>query len=105
MLDGLAASSQLSQSIPGAGGFTESDARRDLTPGAGACRPPVRSLAEATLAATLPLYLIGWFGDTGLAKGRCCGGWRVAYGVRFIIHPPVIVGLALALHQTAFQRN
>jgi glucans biosynthesis protein C len=56
---------------------------------------------EATLAATLPLYLIGWFREHWTRQGPLLRGMAsAAYGA-FIIHPPVIVGLALALHQTA----
>jgi hypothetical protein len=56
------------------------------------------SLVEATLAATLPLFLVGWFREHWNRQGPLLREMsRAAYGA-FIVHPPVIVGLALALH-------
>jgi hypothetical protein len=84
-----------------AGGFTESDAKQDLYAGGWHWQAAGTSLVEATLAATLPLFLIGWFREHWTRHGPLLRGMATgAYGA-FIIHPPVIVGLALALHQTA----
>lgn len=56
------------------------------------------SLLEAALAATLPLFLIGWFREHWTSQGPLLREMsRAAYGA-FIIHPPVIVGPALLLH-------
>ena len=44
-----------------AGGFTESDAKQDLYAGGWHWQAAGISLLEASLAATLPLFLIGWF--------------------------------------------
>ena len=64
------------------------------------------SLVEASPrghAAALPYRLVS--SSTGPARGRCCEGCpNAAYGA-FIIHPPVIVGLALALHRLQSQRS
>jgi ABC-type spermidine/putrescine transport system permease subunit II len=82
-----------------AGGFSESDAKQDLYAGGWHWQAAGTSLVEATLAATLPLYLIGWFREHWTRQGPLLRGMAsAAYGA-FIIHPPVIVGLALALHQ------
>jgi glucan biosynthesis protein C len=80
-----------------AGGFTEGDAQQDLYAGGWHWQAAGTSLIEAVLAATLPLFLIGWFRENWTRQGpllREMAG--AAYGA-FIIHPPVIVGLALGL--------
>jgi glucans biosynthesis protein C len=83
-----------------AGGFTESDAKQDLYAGGWHWQAAGTSLVEATLAATLPLFLIGWFREHWTRQGPLLRGMAAsAYGA-FIIHPPVIVGLALALQGT-----
>jgi glucans biosynthesis protein C len=80
-----------------AGGFGESDAKRDLYAGGWHWQAAGTSLVEATLAATLPLFLIGWFREHGTRQGPLLRGMAAAAYGAFIIHPPVIVGLALAL--------
>ena len=82
------------------GGFTESDARQDLYAGGWHWQAAGTSLVEAALAATLPLFLIGWFRDHWTRQGPLLRTMATAAYGAFIIHPPVIVGLALALHQT-----
>jgi glucan biosynthesis protein C len=84
-----------------AGGFTESEARRDLYAGGWHWQAAGTSLVEATLAATLPLFLIGWFREHWTRQGPLLRTMATAAYGAFIIHPPVIVGLALALHRTA----
>jgi glucans biosynthesis protein C len=86
-----------------AGGFTESDAKQDLYAGGWHWQAAGTSLVEATLAATLPLFLIGWFREHWTRQGPLLRGMATAAYGAFIIHPPVIVGLALALHQTPIQ--
>jgi glucan biosynthesis protein C len=82
-----------------AGGFTEGDAERDLYAGGWHWQAAGTSILEATLASTLPLFLIGWFHEHWTRQGPLLREMATgAYGA-FIIHPPVIVGLALALHQ------
>jgi glucans biosynthesis protein C len=83
-----------------AGGFGESDAKRDLYAGGWHWQAAGTSLVEATLAATLPLFLIGWFREHGARQGPLLRGMAAAAYGAFIIHPPVIVGLALALQET-----
>jgi ABC-type spermidine/putrescine transport system permease subunit II len=84
-----------------AGGFAESDAKQDLYAGGWHWQAAGTSLVEASLAATLPLYLTGWFREHWTSQGPLLRRMAsAAYGA-FIIHPPVIVGLALALHQMA----
>jgi ABC-type spermidine/putrescine transport system permease subunit II len=83
-----------------AGGFTEGDAQRDLYAGGWHWQAAGTSLVEATLAATLPLFLIGWFQRHLTSQGPLLQGMSAAAYGAFIIHPPVIVGLALALHGT-----
>ena len=80
-----------------AGGFGESDAKRDLYAGGWHWQAAGTSLVEATLAATLPLFLIGWFREHAARQGPLLRGMAAAAYGAFIIHPPVIVGLALAL--------
>jgi glucans biosynthesis protein C len=84
-----------------AGGFTESDAKQDLYAGGWHWQAAGTSLVEATLAATLPLYLIGWFREHWTHQGVLLRRMATAAYGAFVIHPPVIVGLALALHQIA----
>jgi glucans biosynthesis protein C len=80
-----------------AGGFDEGEAQRDLFAGGWHWQAAATSLLEGTLAATLPLFLIGWFRDHWTRQGALLREMAdAAYGA-FIIHPPVIVGLALAL--------
>jgi len=83
-----------------AGGFTESDAKQDLYAGGWHWQAAGTSLLEATLAATLPLFLIGWFREHWTRQGPLLRGMAAAAYGAFIIHPPVIVGLALALQGT-----
>ena len=84
-----------------AGGFTEGDAKQDLYAGGWHWQAAGTSIVEASLAATLPLVLIGWFRDQWNRQGPLLRQMAAgAYGA-FIIHPPVIVGLALALSQAA----
>jgi glucans biosynthesis protein C len=81
------------------GGFTEGDAEQDLYAGGWHWQAAATSVIEAILAATLPLFLIGWFRDHWTRQGPLLREMAAgAYGA-FIIHPPVIVGLALALDQ------
>jgi glucans biosynthesis protein C len=84
-----------------AGGFAESDAKQDLYAGGWHWQAAGTSLVEAALAATLPLYLIGWFREHWTRQGPLLRRMATAAYGAFIIHPPVVVGLALALHQTA----
>jgi hypothetical protein len=80
-----------------AGGFTEGEAQRDLYAGGWHWQAAGTAAIEGTLAATLPLFLIGWFRERWNEQGPLLREMaRAAYGA-FIIHPPVIVGLALAL--------
>jgi glucan biosynthesis protein C len=82
-----------------AGGFTDGDAQQDLYAGGWHWQAAGTSLIEAGLAATLPLFLIGWFREHWTRQGQVLRRMAgAAYGA-FIIHPPVIVGLALALQQ------
>jgi len=84
-----------------AGGFTESDAKQDLYGGGWHWQAAGMSLLEASLAATLPLFLIGWSREHWTRQGpRLRQMAAAAYGA-FVIHPPLIVGLALALHPAA----
>jgi hypothetical protein len=84
-----------------AGGFTESDANQDLYAGGWHWQAAGTSIVEAGLAATLPLVLIGWFREHWTRQGPLLRRMAsAAYGA-FIIHPPVIVGLALVLHAAA----
>jgi glucans biosynthesis protein C len=82
-----------------AGGFTEGDAERDLYAGGWHWQAAGTSVLEATLAASLPLFLIGWFRDHWTRQGPLLRGMAAAAYGAFIIHPPVIVCLALVLHQ------
>ena len=84
-----------------AGGFTEGEAERDLYAGGWHWQAAGTSLLEATLAATLPLFLIGWFREHWTGQGALLRGMSAAAYGAFIIHPPVVVGLALALQKTA----
>jgi Acyltransferase family len=80
-----------------AGGFTEGDAQQDLYAGGWHWQAAGTSLIEAALAATLPLFLIGWFREHWTRQGPLLREMAsAAYGA-FVIHPPVIVGLALGL--------
>jgi glucans biosynthesis protein C len=84
-----------------AGGFTQGDAKQDLYAGGWHWQAAGTSVVEATLAATLPLFLTGWCREHWTRQPRLLRGMAAsAYGA-FIIHPPVIVGLALALHQAS----
>jgi glucans biosynthesis protein C len=83
------------------GGFTEGAAERDLYAGGWHWQAAGTSLVEGALAATLPLFLIGWFRAHGSRQGPLLRRMAPsAYGA-FVIHPPVVVGLALALHRVA----
>ncbi len=84
-----------------AGGFTEGDAKKDLYAGGWHWQAAGTSILEASLAATLPLFLIGWFRDHWTRQGPLLRRMAVAAYGAFIIHPPVIVGLALALNEAA----
>jgi glucans biosynthesis protein C len=84
-----------------AGGFTEGDAQRQLYAGGWYWQAAGTSVVEAGLAATLPLYLIGWFRAHWTGEGPLRRRMAAAAYGAFIIHPPVIVGLALALHPVA----
>ena len=83
------------------GGFTDGEAERDLYAGGWHWQAAGTSLVEGALAATLPLFLIGWFRMHCSRQGRLLRRMTPsAYGA-FVIHPPVVVGLALALHRVA----
>ncbi|MFL5847998.1 MAG: acyltransferase family protein [Solirubrobacteraceae bacterium] len=83
------------------GGFTDGEAERDLYAGGWHWQAAGTSLVEGALAATLPLFLIGWFRVRCSRQGRLLRRMTPsAYGA-FVIHPPVVVGLALALHRVA----
>jgi glucans biosynthesis protein C len=56
---------------------------------------------EGALAATAPLFLIAWFRDHWSRQGRLIRAMAAAAYGAFVIHPPVIVGLALALDRVA----
>jgi glucan biosynthesis protein C len=80
-----------------AGGFAESDEQQDLYAGGWHWQAAATSVVEGTLAASMPLFLIGWFRDHWTTQGPVLREMAAsAYGA-FIIHPPVIIGLALAL--------
>ena len=80
-----------------AGGFTESDANHDLYAGGWHWQAAGTAAIEGVLAATLPLFLVSWCREHWTEQGALLREMaRAAYGA-FIIHPPVIVGLALAL--------
>jgi Acyltransferase family len=81
-----------------AGGFTESDANQELYAGGWHWQTAGVSLVEASLAATLPLFLIAWFRVRWVRQGPLVRRMATAAYGAFIIHPPIIVGLALALH-------
>jgi glucans biosynthesis protein C len=81
------------------GGFAESDAKRDLYAGGWHWQAAGTSLVEGALAATMPLFLIGWFRDHWTRQRPLVRGMSAAAYGAFVIHPPVIVGLALALHR------
>jgi glucan biosynthesis protein C len=83
-----------------AGGFAD-DANHHLFGGGWHWQAAGTSIVEAVLAASLPLFLIGWFREHWTRQGPLLREMAsAAYGA-FIIHPPVIVGLALALHGLA----
>jgi hypothetical protein len=82
-----------------AGGFTESDAKKDLYAGGWHWQAAATSVLEASLAATLPLFLIGWFRERWTRQSQLLRGMAAAAYGAFIIHPPVVVGLALVLHR------
>jgi glucan biosynthesis protein C len=84
-----------------AGGFTESDAKQDLYAGGWHWQAAGTSLVEASLAATLPLFLIAWFREHWSGQGPVRRTMAAAAYGAFIIHPPLIVGPALALHGVA----
>jgi hypothetical protein len=88
-----------------AGGFTESDAKQDLYAGGWHWQAAGTSLVEATLAATLPLFLIGWFREHWTRQGLLLRGMATAAYGAFIIQPAGDVGLALALHNTRSHRS
>src|SRR5215216_6445456 len=52
-----------------AGGFTESDAKQDLYAGGWHWQAAGTSIVEASLAATLPLFLIGWSRERWTRQG------------------------------------
>jgi glucans biosynthesis protein C len=84
-----------------AGDFTEGAAQRDLYAGGWHWESAGAAVEEAILAATLPLFLVGWFREHWTGQGPLLKRMSdTAYGA-FILHPPVIVGLALALHKVA----
>jgi glucans biosynthesis protein C len=84
-----------------AGGFTGGAAERDAYAGGWHWQSAGAALEEGILAATMPLFLIGWFRQHWTRQGPLLKRMSdAAYGA-FIIHPPVIVGLALALHAVA----
>jgi glucan biosynthesis protein C len=80
-----------------AGGFTEGDAGQKLYAGGWHWQAAGTSVVEGALAATLPLVLIGWFRDHWTEQGPLVRRMSAAAYGAFVIHPPVIVGLALAL--------
>ena len=81
-----------------AGGFGEGDAQDDLFAGGWHWQAAGTAAVEGALAATLPLFLVGWFREHWTRQGPLMRRMAsAAYGA-FIVHPPVIVGLALALH-------
>jgi glucan biosynthesis protein C len=81
------------------GGFMEGEAERHLYAGGWHWQAAGTSLVEGALAATLPLFLIGWFRAHWNEQGRLLHRMAPsAYGA-FAIHPPVVVGLTLALHR------
>jgi glucan biosynthesis protein C len=83
------------------GGFTDGEAERDLYAGGWHWQAAGTSLVEGTLAATLPLFLIGWFRVHCNRQGRLLRRMAPrAYGA-FVVHPPLVVGLALILHRVA----
>jgi glucan biosynthesis protein C len=84
-----------------AGGFTKSDAEQELYAGGWHWQAAATSLVEATLAATLPLFLIGWFREHWTRQGALLRRLAAAAYGAFVIHPPFVVGLALALHRVA----
>jgi glucan biosynthesis protein C len=84
-----------------AGGFTDGEAQRELYAGGWHWQAAATAVVEAVLAASLPLFLIGWFRERwGGRRPLLRRMSTAAYGA-FVIHPPVIVGLALALHGVA----
>ena len=80
-----------------AGGFGDGDAQRDLYARGWHWQAAGTSLVEAALAATLPLFLIGWFREHWTRQGPVLRSLAAAAYGAFIIHPPVIVGAALAI--------
>jgi glucans biosynthesis protein C len=79
------------------GGFTEGERQEDLYAGGWHWQAAGTSILEAALAATLPLFLIGWFADHWTRQGALLREMSAAAYGAFVIHPPVIVGIALAL--------
>jgi hypothetical protein len=63
------------------GGFTEGEAKQDLYAGGWHWQAAGISLVEATLAATLPLFLVGWFRQHWTRQGPLLRGMATAaYG-------------------------
>ena len=84
-----------------AGGFTDGEAERNLYAGGWHWQAAGTSLVEGALAATLPLFLIGWFRVHGSRQGRLLRRMAPSAYAAFVIHPPLVVGLALTLHRVA----
>jgi glucans biosynthesis protein C len=82
-----------------AGGFSESEAKQELYAGGWHWQTAGVSLVEGSLAATLPLFLITWFREKWVQQGPLLRRMATAAYGAFIIHPPIIVSLALALHR------
>ncbi len=80
-----------------AGGITD-DAKEDFFAGGWHWQAAGTTIIEGALAATMPLFLIGWFRDHWTRQGPLLREMAAAAYGAFVIHPPVIVGLALALH-------
>jgi glucan biosynthesis protein C len=84
-----------------AGGFTDGEAERNLYAGGWHWQAAGTSLVEGALAATLPLFLIGWFRVHGSRQGRLLRRMAPSAYAAFVLHPPLVVGLALTLHRVA----
>jgi glucans biosynthesis protein C len=84
-----------------AGGFSDGEAERNLYAGGWHWQAAGTSLVEGALAATLPLFLIGWFRVHGSRQGRLLRRMAPSAYAAFVLHPPLVVGLALTLHRVA----
>lgn len=79
------------------GDFGTDDTRMDRFTGGLHWQAAAATAVEGTLAATAPLLLIAWFRSRWNHQGPLLAAMsHTAYGA-FIVHPPVIVGLALLL--------